>query len=835
MRNDTTTYGDNPVSLSQALGFEEGDHVSVATNGARSARTVSTADLDADYALGMLDQIDTWIGAQPVKATTGNKRAKASDVAQVRVLYVDFDRKDGVTDEQIRGAIDELSEVLEAQPISVVDSGGGLHPRWKLDSPLTPEDAKGALNRWKMTVQRVAEAHGMKVDSVFDLPRLLRLPGTVNTKYGDPVPTRIAVNPEPAAVAPAAVWSRLDHTTKAKAPQAQDTSVPVEESKPIERPATVSTLSERAVNSEVQRDLDRLARLQVEGWKGDPWHNTTRDIAYRLAKIAASPNTHWTVEEMAQQFFQHAPRDDEFGFDQHAVIWEGGLERVAETDAEYELVGSGDELFGDDLDEMIAASRASQPRPDIDPALSLDDLGDSPAPKVIAGAQERFEALPMPLIPGFRGVAALRTLEVPAGARADLLDRLRIIGEDVSDFHMTEHQEYMHPHCPACFPDTWREQLYRWTVANPRINSLELRPPIGRQAPGEGYVSGLELLDVEDGEMLVEGFVPADAVGLVIGRGGGGKTFSALDIAMSVLDPSVEHWRLAESYADEEIGRVSTSGKVFFLAGEGFRGLKWRVKSWLSYNGYTTPPDWLENLTVRSTVPDMFMGDLDFQLLLEEVARDKPRLIVVDTLQKAAGSAEQNSSSEMGVVHMRLSQLRAASDGGTVLLIAHTDKNDISTRGSSSIEDDSDFVLHVRDGSNGGKEIEVTKMRDGEAPGPLPFHLAAVGRSAVVSATAEVEALKTPRMEQNRIEVLTAIHEIHSGIGDFTADVSLTDINTQVAGVEKPDVMRTLALLIADGHVMTSAMKKYQLTPRGRAWIESKSAHLTALSRGFSS
>ena len=229
------------------------------------------------------------------------------------------------------------------------------------------------------------------------------------------------------------------------------------------------------------------------------------------------------------------------------------------------------------------------------------------------------------------------------------------------------------------------------------------------------------------------------------------------------------------------------------------------------------------------------MGDLDFQLLLEEVARDKPRLIVVDTLQKAAGSAEQNSSSEMGVVHMRLSQLRAASDGGTVLLIAHTDKNDISTRGSSSIEDDADFVLHVRDGSNGGKEIEVTKMRDGEATGPLPFHLAAVGRSAVVSATAEVEALKTPRMEQNRIEVLTAIHEIHSGVGDFTADVSLTDINTQVAGVEKPDVMRTLALLIADGHVMTSAMKKYQLTPRGRAWIESKSAHLTALSRGFSS
>src|SRR5690606_9189280 len=145
---------------------------------------------------------------------------------------------------------------------------------------------------------------------------------------------------------------------------------------------------------------------------------------------AASDNTHWTVEEMAQQFFQHAPRDDEFGFDQHAVIWEGGLERVAEEGGQYELVGAGDDLFGDDLDEMIAASVASRPAPEIDPSLSLDDLDASVPGEPVASAKERFEALPMPLIPGFRGVAALRTLDVPVDAKPDLLNRLRVTGED---------------------------------------------------------------------------------------------------------------------------------------------------------------------------------------------------------------------------------------------------------------------------------------------------------------------------------------------------------------------------------------------------------------------
>ena len=132
---------------------------------------MAVEDLDADYAMGLLDQKDTWIGAQPVKPGTPNKRTKASDVACVRVLYADFDYKDGVDQAQISSAIDQLSEQIGTRPISVVFSGGGFHPRWKLAKPIDPADAKGVLARWQVTVQRIAEENGFKADSVFDLPR----------------------------------------------------------------------------------------------------------------------------------------------------------------------------------------------------------------------------------------------------------------------------------------------------------------------------------------------------------------------------------------------------------------------------------------------------------------------------------------------------------------------------------------------------------------------------------------------------------------------------------------------------------------------------------------
>lgn len=859
MSNDTTTSSGQYTPLSQLLGFEPGDYVTIATDKVQRARTITVDELDADYAMDMFEKQDTWIGAQPVKPGTQNKRTKASDVAALRVLYADFDFK-GVEDvQQIISAIDQISEQIGAETVSVVKSGGGLHPRWKLAKPIEPADAKGVLGRWQITVQRIAEENGFKADSVFDLPRVLRLPGTVNEKYDPPAPVEILEGHSSTETVPtAAVWSKLDqHPTKIKAKK--KTTPPAEAAEreeslkidvvdmtpapelPKQSPAV---MNERYVGSEVARCTERLRMLEVNGYNGEPWHNTVRDVAFVMAKIGLSPETSLSIDEVEQIFRDAAPNEDDHD---KKDDWERDVDTAWDSACEaaegeiFEMVGSGDEIFAEDMDAMVSGVDSINNRPlDIDPALSLDDLGaPAPAPAPLSSALERFKALPLPLVPGFNGVAAVRTLAPPEPVSPSHENRLRVLGEDIADMHEYEHGEYMHPHCPVCFPDAWRLQLNRWLVRNPGKDPSAIHPPMGRLAPGEGYLNGAELLGLADSEMLINGILPTNATGLIVGRGGGGKTFTAVDLAMHVLNPECTKWKLAESSAEDTFGDVSEHGDVMMLAGEGFRGMKSRLRSWLKHYGYgdtpATAPEWFSRLTIREEVPNFFSGGEDFELMLEEIREKKPRLIIVDTLQKASAGADQNSASDMSEVHSRLSRVKTASDGGTVIVIAHSTKDDSSARGSSALEDDSDFVIHVTAGKGDRpSEIEVTKSRDSEKPAPVEFYLTPVGNSVVVTSTRPVSAGELID-EREKVEVLTAmaiLDQAKSG-----AEATMAEITRQTRGVEVADIYSLFAReLMPKGLVVqtSSSGNKYTITEKGKIWLSTRSASLFAQTKGYS-
>ena len=59
-----------------------------------------------------------------------------------------------------------------------------MHPYWSVAGGRGGGDVDLAvlLRRWGRLVKSVAEKHGAKADSVFDLPRVLRAPGTFNCK-----------------------------------------------------------------------------------------------------------------------------------------------------------------------------------------------------------------------------------------------------------------------------------------------------------------------------------------------------------------------------------------------------------------------------------------------------------------------------------------------------------------------------------------------------------------------------------------------------------------------------------------------------------------------------
>lgn len=128
-----------------------------------------------------------WFGvATRAKRLPGGRRGTVQDCAQLPALWVDLD---------VVGpnhARDDLPPDLDAahsllgdhpQPPTVtVRTGGGLQAFWKLDEPIPAADGIDLLRRWGATWAELGRRRGWHVDSVFNVDRIMRLPGTTNTK-----------------------------------------------------------------------------------------------------------------------------------------------------------------------------------------------------------------------------------------------------------------------------------------------------------------------------------------------------------------------------------------------------------------------------------------------------------------------------------------------------------------------------------------------------------------------------------------------------------------------------------------------------------------------------
>ena len=124
-------------------------------------------------------------------------RGKESDVIRLAALIADLDFKKGGCGDLVTAyaIIAAISEALGEDPVAITHSGHGLQPYWAVEVAsalgLTNTEAKRLLDRFKALVQKVAADHGCGVDAVFDLARVLRLPGSVNYKDPEnPVPVR---------------------------------------------------------------------------------------------------------------------------------------------------------------------------------------------------------------------------------------------------------------------------------------------------------------------------------------------------------------------------------------------------------------------------------------------------------------------------------------------------------------------------------------------------------------------------------------------------------------------------------------------------------------------
>ena len=121
---------------------------------------------------------DVYGGVQPRHEHSGGSSA----IAALTTLYADLDCGDGKRLPNKTAALKKLSSLalLGLGPSVLVDSGNGFHAYWPLREPVPADERRD----WQRVMRALADS--LDADpSVTDLPRILRVPGTINWKRVD--------------------------------------------------------------------------------------------------------------------------------------------------------------------------------------------------------------------------------------------------------------------------------------------------------------------------------------------------------------------------------------------------------------------------------------------------------------------------------------------------------------------------------------------------------------------------------------------------------------------------------------------------------------------------
>ena len=136
----------------------------------------------------------------PVKSESGiytDRRCLNENVAGIGWLWCDIDfAASGHKQQNLPPNVAAATSILDAFPTPslVVNSGGGLHAYWRFEEywafSTVDERAEASTlsRRLNLGIKNIASGKGWHADSVPDLARVLRVPGTFNVKpeYSEP-------------------------------------------------------------------------------------------------------------------------------------------------------------------------------------------------------------------------------------------------------------------------------------------------------------------------------------------------------------------------------------------------------------------------------------------------------------------------------------------------------------------------------------------------------------------------------------------------------------------------------------------------------------------------
>ena len=275
-------------------------------------------------------------------------------------------------------------------------------------------------------------------------------------------------------------------------------------------------------------------------------------------------------------------------------------------------------------------------------------------------------------------------------------------------------------------------------------------------------------------EFLIDQLLPEKAFTMMYGSPGSGKSFLAIDMALSVSNGVP--WQ----------GYETKRGAVLYIAGEGVGGFGKRWKAWSKHKGMDKTPD-MHVLPVAVN----FMDEEEITRLLYTIDRlDKQfSMVVVDTVHRSMHGAEENSASEMARFIDACDTIQRHT-GGTMLAVHHSGKSQAQgARGSNSLVGAVSTSLMVGK-SDDIVTLRVEKQKDAEPiEGDLRFNMLVVPAS--ISETSVVLERTDEQATRNRsaltFEQEIALAALRSALIDKSARSVHKDVWHAYHNAKAPD------------------------------------------------
>ena len=270
---------------------------------------------------------------------------------------------------------------------------------------------------------------------------------------------------------------------------------------------------------------------------------------------------------------------------------------------------------------------------------------------------------------------------------------------------------------------------------------------------------------------VIKNVAEEDSLIGVFGPAKAGKSFVTVDMACCVATGTNWHEKRTKE------------GLVLYLAGEGHRGLSRRLLAWEQVNKKSLKDSKL-HYSERGV---QILDDLDAEMMRNEVLaiqdtyKEKPSLVVIDTLARNFGPGNENSTEDMNRFVSNVDRFIREEFRCAVMIVHHVGHNEGGRgRGSSVLPAALDAEYSVTknedelDRSHWSLDLKQTLIKDGRGMEPMRFsfketefhHLLDEDGHPTTSGALVTDIYTAPKNEKplgtNQQIVLDALHTVYA-------------------------------------------------------------------------